>query len=92
MAEREQIIKEEECLPCVLDTGVGIMFQICRDALQEKKKIDCHALMKEYAEGRVSREEVIKRVKDAARESNEPDGLADLEEVERIMRGGKIDE
>lgn len=82
---------DEVCVPCYLDTGTGLFFQICRDALQQTKKIDCKSLMKDYAEGKVTREEVFKKVKDAAREANEQDVLADLEEVERIMREGKVE-
>ena len=61
--------------------------KICKDVLADK--VDCKELADQFNRGEITTLELIKRVKEAAKD--EPEVRADLELVEEIVRTGKID-
>lgn len=76
-----------ECPKCVVDVGIGFFLKICHDALSDK--IDCGKVTEQFSKGEISTDQLIQQIKDAAK--NEPEILADLEEIDRIRKTGKIE-
>jgi hypothetical protein len=68
-----------ECKTCVVDVGTGFALKICKDALP---KVDCEGIAKDFSAGKITREQLFTRIKEGAQ--NEPDVLADVEEIERL--------
>lgn len=81
-------MSEKECPKCYADVGIGLFLKICNDTLSHK--INCKELREKFEKGEVSREELVGKIKGAAKD--EPDLLDSLNEVERIMKTGRLED
>lgn len=76
-----------ECAQCAVDVGAGLYLRICNDLLSQK--VDCEDLSAKFSTGKIGREELFTKIKEAAHD--EPDVLADLEEIERLAKTTTLD-
>lgn len=76
-----------ECAQCAVDVGTGLYLKICGEVLS--KKIDCESLSTQFSTGKIDRDELFTKIKEAAHD--EPDVLADLEEIESLAKTATVD-
>ncbi|MBU1173174.1 MAG: hypothetical protein KKD44_26720 [Proteobacteria bacterium] len=80
-------MSEEECPKCVVATAMGFILKICGESLSDK--IDCKELTGQYLRGEINADQVVKKIKRAAR--NDPELMANLNEIDRIRKTRKIE-
>ena len=78
---------EEPCPKCVVATAMGFMLNICGESLSDK--IDCEKLSGKYSRGEISSNQVVRKIKRAAR--NNPEVLEELNDYDRMRKSGKIE-
>lgn len=78
---------KEDCVPCRLNAGAAVGLAICDLFAKEKGagwKVDCVKLRKEAVNNEITQLGVVEKMIETV---DDPDVLADLKEVRRMMLG-----
>lgn len=84
---REMANYEKPCPKCVTNVAMGFLFKVCHEALSDK--LDCKDLSERFLRGELKAEQIVKEIKDAARDN--PELMEDLNEIDRIRKTRKIE-
>lgn len=89
MSEHPPHVADQDCPVCRIAVGAGMALNICNAVFKEK--VDCKKLEKDLLDGVISEDELYEALLKAADEAKEADVKADIEEIVRLAKGGKVD-
>ncbi|MCJ7633422.1 hypothetical protein MUP77_13675 [Candidatus Bathyarchaeota archaeon] len=84
---RKMVNWEKPCPKCVTNVAMGFFFKICNESLSDK--LDCNDLTERYIRGEINAEQIVKEIKDAARDDSSL--MEDLNEIDHIRKTKRID-
>lgn len=80
----------EECDSCRIDFGANIMIHVCDTVECIADRINCQELIKDFNNGKITGENIIKKVYEAARQTGEQEIISFVGNIyDKIINGDK---